>query len=288
VWGLRRIVFREGLLIAGGLACSVAGASGASKPGFDVSTVVGRSVLVNNADWSAQPAYSFLRNDVKGRRDLVNLNPSDRSKLYEVTTIEGSPYERLVAINNHPLGSLQQQEEQNKLENETLRRQGEPARERKARLTRYREERAGEHLLMQQMIAAFAFEFVGEEEIDGIVCYVLDAKPNPEYRPPVEKAKVLTGMKGRLWIDKAQYHWVKVKAEVIKPVEFGFFIATVKPGTTFELRQAPVGGVWLPKIFLQTVNASVLGFYGLQTSEETYFSAYRQVMLNANSRDRAR
>lgn len=288
MWGLRRITLRANLLIASGLACSAASANGVFTPGLDVSAVVGKSVLVNNADWNAQVEYSFLRDDVEGRRALVNLNKSDSSKVYEVTTIEGSPYERLVSINNHPLTSAQRQEEQNKLERETLRRQRETPHERKSRLAGYRDERAEEHLLMQQMISAFAFEFAGEEQIDGIACYVLNAKPNPEYRPPVEKAKVLTGMKGRLWIDKAHYHWVKVQAEVIRPVEFGFFIAKVKPGTTFELRQAPVGGVWLPKSFVETVSATVLGFYGLKTREETYFSSYRQIMLNADSRDSAK
>jgi hypothetical protein len=254
---------------------------------LDVSAVVGKSVLVNNADWNSQVAYSFLRDDVVGRRDFVNLNKSDRSKVYEVSTIDGSPYERLVSINNHALTSAQRQEEQSKLEREALHRQRETPRERKSRLASYRDERAEEHLLMQQMISAFAFEFVDEEEIDGIACYVLNAKPNAEYRPPVEKAKVLAGMKGRLWIDKLHYHWVKVQAEVIRPVEFGFFIAKVKPGTTFELRQAPVGGVWLPKSFVETVSATVLGFYGLKSREETYFSGYRQIMLNADSRDPA-
>jgi hypothetical protein len=253
-----------------------------------VSAIVGKSVLVNNVDWNAQPEYSFHRDDVKGRHDLVNLNRTDQCRVYEITTIEGSPYERLVAINNHPLSSAQQREEQSKLDRETLRRQRETARERKSRLASYGDERAEQHMLMQQLVAAFAFELVGEEQLDGIACYVLDAKPNAEYRPPVEKARVLTGMKGRLWIDKAQYHWVRVEAEVTKPVEFGFFIAKVKPGTTFELRQAPVGGVWLPKSFLETVNASVLGFYGFQTREETYYSDYRQVMLDADSRSGAK
>jgi len=112
-------------------------------------------------------------------------------------------------------------------------------------------------------------------------CYVLDAAPNPHYRPPVEKARALTGMRGRMWIDKVNHHWAKVEAEVDKPVEFGLFIARVKPGTTFELEQMPVGGVWLPKRFIQTVNASVLGVYNIQSRDETYYSDYRQDMLKA-------
>jgi hypothetical protein len=129
-------------------------------------------------------------------------------------------------------------------------------------------------MLMQQMVEAFSFTMAGEQQVDGVDCYVLDAKPNPAYQPPVQKARVLLGMRGRLWIDKEQYHWVKVQAEVINPVEFGIFVAKVKPGTKFELEQAPVGDVWLPKHFSESVNASVFGVYGLHSSEDEEYSEY--------------
>jgi hypothetical protein len=84
-------------------------------------------------------------------------------------------------------------------------------------------------------------------------------------------------MKGHLWIDKAEYHWVKVEAEVINPVQFGFFIAQVKPGTRFELEQSPVGGVWLPKRFTESVNASLFGIYGMRSRQEEVYSDYRLI-----------
>jgi hypothetical protein len=125
------------------------------------------------------------------------------------------------------------------------------------------------------MVDAFTFKLNREEQVGGVDCYLLDAIPNPDYRPPVEKARVLLGMKGHLWVDKAEHHWVKVEAEVTKPVQFGFFIAQVKPGTRFELEQAPVGGVWLPKRFVENVNASIFGIYGMRSRQEEIYSDYR-------------
>jgi hypothetical protein len=127
------------------------------------------------------------------------------------------------------------------------------------------------------MVDAFTFKLNREEQIQGVDCYLLDANPNPDYTPPVEKARVLLGMKGHLWIDKAEYHWVKVEAEVINPVQFGFFIAQVKPGTRFELEQSPVGGVWLPKRFTESVNASLFGIYGMRSRQEEVYSDYRLI-----------
>ena len=49
-------------------------------------------------------------------------------------------------------------------------------------------------------------------------------------------------MRGKMWIDTRQYQWVKVHAEVFRPVAFGLFIAHVEPGTEFTLEESPIGG----------------------------------------------
>ena len=253
----------------------------AARP--DAAEIVQRSIAVNTADWKAVPAYSFCARYRKSKIDSTGHSSVEQAKTYETLMIEGSPYERVIAANNEPLPREQQQQEEVKLNREIARRQGESPAQREARIAKYQNGRAEEHMLMQQMIQAFQFRLAGEQEIEGVDCYVLDAKPNPAYQPPVQKARVLLGMQGRLWIDKEHYHWVKVEAEVITPVEFGLFVAKVKPGTSFELEQAPVGDVWLPKHFSESVNASVLGFYGLRCREDEEYSDYKSSLLNAKT-----
>jgi hypothetical protein len=253
----------------------------ASQTGANAADIIKKSVAVNTADWKAQPQYSHREDDTKSKIDSSGNARVERSRSYEVVMIEGSPYERLIAINHEPLSQAQQQQEQAKMQREIARRQSESPSDRGARLSKYRSERSEEHLLMQQMVAAFNFTLNGEERVGGTDCYVFNATPNPNYRPPNQRARVLTGMKGRLWIDKAHYHWVKVEAEVTSPVEFGLFLARVKPGTQFELDQAPVGDIWLPKRFTVTVNASVLGIHSMHTREEEVYSDYQQTQLKA-------
>lgn len=249
-----------------------------------VAEIISRSIATNTADWKAQPDYAYQEFDLKSKVDSNGKVQPQQSKTYEVMMIEGSPYNRLVAIDNEPLSRAQAAQETTKLQREMLRRQHETAADRQARVAKYTNRRAEEHTLMQQMTEAFNFKLVGEETLEGAECYVLDAFPRPDYHPPVERALVLTGMRGRLWIDKSQYHWVKVQAEVISPVAFGLFVAQVKPGTKFELDQAPVGGVWLPKCFTESVNASVLGLYGYRSKDEEHYSDYHLNQLSAGSR----
>lgn len=235
--------------------------------------IIHRSVQANNADWKAQTDYSFRRSDVAGYE----------RQTFEVTMLDGSPYERLLALNDKPIALARQHQEQAKFERETRGRRNETPRQRRARIAKYENDRADENFLMRQMVSAFTFHLAGQEQIAGVDCYVLNATPNPAYRPPVEKARALTGMQGRMWIDKSHYHWVKVQAQVTKPVAFGLLLARVKPGTRFDLEQTPIGDVWLPKKFVQSVNASVLGFYNIQSEDETYWSDYRQDALNASN-----
>jgi hypothetical protein len=273
-------VFALGLSMAAPAA--PAAARDASSP--SVADIVRRSVIANTADWKAQPQYAHEEFDLKSKVDAAGNVQPQQSRTYEVLMIEGSPYNRLTAINNEPLGRAPAAQQESKLQRETLRRQHESADDRRARIAKYQNNRAEEHLLMQQMVEAFDFKLVGEETLEGAECYVLDAIPRADYRPPVERAKVLTGMRGRLWIDKSAYHWVKVEAEVIQPVQFGLFLAQVKPGTKFELEQSPVGGIWLPKSFTESVNANVLGLYGYRTKEEEHYSGYHLNQLSAASR----
>jgi hypothetical protein len=104
---------------------------------------------------------------------------------------------------------------------------------------------------------------------------MLEATPRPGYQPPNQRARVLTGMRGKLWVARDGYHWVKVQAEVVQPVYFEGFLARVGPGTRFELEKAPVAnGVWLPKRFSMTVDARILGLFSHNSQEEETFGNY--------------
>ena len=83
-------------------------------------------------------------------------------------------------------------------------------------------------------------------------------------------------MKGQLWIDKATNQWVKVHAEVVRPVTFYGFLAKVGPGTEFDLEQEPVAnGIWLPKTFNVRVKATALGFFSENSNESDTYRDYQ-------------
>jgi hypothetical protein len=241
----------------------------------DAREIVRRSVAAQTADWNAAPNYSFVE------RDTVAKHGAATSKTYEVLMIEGSQYNKLIAAGGRPLLHGEQADEDRKLQQEIQRRKRESPSARARRVAKYERERQQDHAMMLEMGEGFSFKLAGSEKVDGHDTWVLDATPKPGYQPKTRDTKVLTGMKGKLWVDKEQYHWVKVEAEVFKPVSFYGFLAKVGPGTRFVLENEPVdGGVWLPKHFAVKVNSTTFGFINHDSDND---ETYRDYQSNAKA-----
>jgi len=254
--------------------CLFAGAAGlswaAAIPSPNVEQIVQRSEQAIATDWSRAPEYSFVERDVESKHDS---QPS--VKTYQVLMIDGSPYNRLIAVDDKPLPSVEQATEVRKLQNEIQRRQEESDRARQKRVEKYLKERHQNSALLKGMLSAFDFQLVGQETVDGHDCWVLDAAPKPGYEPVSRETKVLKGMRGRLWIDQASGQWVKVQAEVVQTVSMYGFLAKVRPGTRFLLEQEPVAPhLWLPKHFSTHVSASALGFFNEDSIDDETYSKY--------------
>jgi hypothetical protein len=233
--------------------------------------IIRKSVAMTKADWAQVSKYSYLERDVESKRQSPAM-----SKTYRVLMIDGSPYNLVTAMNDEPLSTQQKAAEQRKLQREMGRRQYESRRERERRIDKYRRENGRDHDMLQEMVNAFQFHLAFEAEVDGHACWVLDAEPKPGYEPDDHEGRVLKGMKGRLWIDKSTYQWVKVQAQVVRPVSFYGFLAKVGPGTAFSLVQEPVGnGVWMPRVFNVRVRASALGFFSENSDESDTYLDYQ-------------
>lgn len=258
-----RGLVRKYLLLLTACACT---AATAPQQNINVDEVIKRSSAAMEKDWQAAPNFSYVERDIQSKRGGAKV-----VKSYQVSMIEGSTYNKLIAINDRPLSKEQERQEEQKLQAEIEKRKHESANERAKRVAKYQKERRQDHAMIAEMTKAFVFTPVGSEDVNGHEAWVFDATPKPGYQPKIRDAKVLTGMRGRLWVDKQHYQWVKVEGEVVHAVSYGIF-AKVSPGTRFELEQEPVtADLWLPKHFSMNVNARALGIINENsTDDETY------------------
>jgi outer membrane lipoprotein-sorting protein len=239
----------------------------AASAQVDVQQLIQKSVEANKADWKAQPEYDYF----------VNVKKGGDTKTYDVRMILGSPYEMLVAVDGNPISADQKADEKRKLQQATEARRKETPQQRDARIAAWQRGRERNHSLMEQLTKAFDFKLKDTEQLNGHDVYVLSATPRSGYQPPNNKAKVLTGMKGTMWIDKETYQWAKVEAQVIHPVSIEGFMAQVEPGTRFELREAPVApDIWLPVFFSEKAHAKIFFFVPKNSSEEDTYYDYKK------------
>ena len=234
----------------------------------DVKTIISNSVRANHADFVAAPHFNHKERDDSG----------SGSKTYQVTMIDGSPYRRLIAINGEPLSKAEAASELQKEAEARKARRSETAGSRSSRMAKYERGRLRDNSMMGQLTVAFDFASEGEDTLRGHQVFVLKATPKPGYVPPNRDCEVLPGMQGKLWIDEKSFQWVRVEAQVMKPVSIGGFLATVNPGTRFELEKEPVGdgSVWMVSHFKMQASAKVLVLFDKNAQEEESFWDYQR------------
>jgi hypothetical protein len=240
----------------------------ASTTSPSAETIIDRSVEANKADFEGASRFSHKERD----------RTPDGSKTWEVMMIAGSPYQRLIAINDQPLSKEEDAKERQKLKDVIAQRKAETAEQRQQRIAKYQKDRERDNEMMQQLTAAFVFKLINRRTINSHLVYVLRATPKPGYKPPNMAAQVLPGMQGELWIDTKTYQWVKVTAKVIHPVSIEGFLAQVEPGTEFELEKMPVAdGIWMPRHFSMRSHARVLHMFTRDSQEDETYSDYKKV-----------
>jgi hypothetical protein len=222
------------------------------------------STQATRADWKQAPNFDFCEVDTT----------KSGTRTSAVLMIAGSPFYRLVQRNGQDLSPAQDAAEQQRLTSAIEERQHESADARAKRVAKYQKERHQDQQLLEQLTDAMDFTFTGHEVLDSHPVDVFDATPRRGYVPKNMETEVLTGMKGKLWIDESSFRWVKVQANVFKPVSIGGFLARVEPGTQFELQERPVNAeIWLPSLFTMRARAKILFLVNKSSAdEERYFN----------------
>ena len=230
---------------------------------IDAETIIRKSTAANAADFKAISHYSYKERDVVGHG----------TKTYQVEMADGSPYNRLIAVNGKPLSAEAQATETKKEREEKSKRRAENEDDRRNRIAKYEKDLKRDQNMLDQLTQAFTFQVAGTEKLRGFRVYRLKATPRPAYQPPNMDCQILPAMQGQLWIDQKTFQWVRVTAQVMRPASIEGFLAQVEPGTRFELDKAPVGkGVWMPSHFAMRSRAKVLFLVNHSSSDdETYF-----------------
>ncbi len=150
-------------------------------------------------------------------------------------------------------------------------------RERTVHMTDFQTRRERYRKSIREIPEAFQFRLAGEEMVAGRAAFVIEATPKPGYRPVDRFSKVFTEVRGKLWIDKADYHWVKIEAELVDTVAFGWILVRLHGGSSATLTRQLVGeNTWMPAGMWYKVSMRI-GLVSFRAQEtQTVYEDYRR------------
>jgi hypothetical protein len=231
-----------------------------------------KAVAAMARDFAAQPDFNWKERD----------RTADGWRSYQVSIIDGTPYNRLLAVNGKPLSAAEEAEQMQKQKQEAEKRRAESPQARRDRIQKYQRDRTRDQNMFTQLTEAMNFSLIGTKRVRGFNVWVLKATPRPDYQPPNRDATVLKGMEGELWIDQKTYQWVHVRAVVIRPVSIEGFLAEVEPGTLFELQMMPVtSDIWELSHYAMKAHAKVLMLFNHNAQDDETHWDYEPVTSEA-------
>ena len=232
------------------------------------------------------------------RNELANSFPHRhpmRYRLRKISTTSDTTKEivetreggvaRLIAVGGHPLSPARMQQEIERLHILAAH----PAREAHRRGKELHDARRVQRFT-RLLPSAFLYRFAGSAASPSGPLIRLTFTPNPAFSPPTFEARVMTGIRGEMWIDPADSRIVRLKGHFFRSVDFGWgILGSLYPGGTMELDQSKTQdcGWQLTRLSLH-LNGKELVFKSLHISIEETASDYRLVPPTWNYKDAIR
>ena len=248
-----------------------------SLPAGDADAIIRRSLQRDQRNRELLKNYTYQEEVREKKFDGDGRVKAVETETHEISILYGEPYERLVLRNGKSLAPGEERKEQEKLDRLMVKRARETPEQSARRMEDQRRQREKERAFLNEVPDAFRFSLAGEQRLGERDAWVLEAEPKPDYKHKDRRAGVLTKLKGRFFIDKTDYQWVRVEAEFLRPARFGVFLVKILEGTRVEFEQVRINDeVWLPA----RVHARLEGKLGLikraRYEYDVLYSNYRR------------
>jgi hypothetical protein len=245
--------------------------------GQDAAGILRRSVELDAEDNERLKDYTYLQ--VVDTTAWRGGKPTETdSETSEITMLAGRPYTRVISRNGKPLSPKDEQKERQKMDREFARRRNESP----ADKAKQEKERAADRKFLLQVPDAFTLRIEGVDEISGKPAWIIGAEPKPGFRPKGSDAALLKKVRGRLWIDQAEYQWVKADIETLDTLSMGFSLVRIARGMHLSFEQTRVNDeVWLPSLFSMRGDARVGLLLKMHGDVEITYRDYRKFQADS-------
>ena len=199
--------------------------------------VIERSQAVARA--AQVPPYTYQKRALRESLDATGRPLTSEEKLYQVTLIEGRPFNRLVKIQGRELSS-----------EESRREDAREAKFRRRFISADAKEPAArkEGVMTPELLGRYQFAVEQRVVLSHRPTLVLTFKPKVENLPSkTVQDKLLNRLAGKLWIDEVDADPARLEASLVEPVSVGWFgmLGSLSRFDVSMERQRMPDGVWI-------------------------------------------
>jgi|HubBroStandDraft_6_1064221.scaffolds.fasta_scaffold04828_1 hypothetical protein len=248
----------------------------------DAREIVRKSVELDQVNRARMKDYTWQVHETERHLDSSGNTKSVETRAWETMILYGEPHRRIIERDGKPLTPDEQRKGQEKLDKAVAKLEKETPEQRQHRLDEYEKERQKNREFLREIPDLYDFALEGDAKVDGREVWVISATPKTNARPKSGDAKALLKIKGKIWVDKAEFQWVRLEAETMDTISYGVFIARLSPGAKLVFEQTRVNDeVWLPKREF-TRGSGRLGLVKkIAMEEELVWSGYRKFQVES-------
>lgn len=246
-----------------------------NPPERDPREIVRRSVAADETSERIRRNYTYRVTNRLSELNSSGTITSSQTKTEEVLYIAGVPYVHLLEKDGKPLPADEARKEQQKLDREVRKASELTEPQRRRRLDDAIAKSSKQREQLRYIPDAFTFTLERELPLNGRLTWQLHAKPRPDYRG--QWAFLFHNLEGTLWIDKADYAWVKVDATTLDTISIGLFLMRLAKGSHMIFENMKVNDeVWVRKHVSLFASARIGLLKKLNADQELLFSGYRK------------
>jgi hypothetical protein len=266
------------LIPCAALAQAPAASSPASSaPTSDAREIIRRAGENDFANDQKARDYTYVERNFEQRLDKRGRVESTKITTREFMILYDEPVERLVARDDKPLSPDEVRKEQERIDKWAEKHKNESPGEKQKRLAAEEKDREDDRAFVKEVADAYNFHILPDETIGGRDTFVIDAEPRAEFQPHSKEGKYLSKFRFRIWVDKADYDWVKLDAQVIDTVSWGLFLLRLHQGSRIQIEQTRVNDeVWLPLHIQLKVDARLGLIKGFDANADVTFKDYQK------------
>jgi hypothetical protein len=265
--GLRKALLAAAAVGLGVLSPTSFAQAAGNAVGLEPAQSLARDVFYNEVQDRSQDSFWEYRIDRKTGPDSIVAE--------QIETKQG-PIHRLLSKDNQPLTSVQEREENARLD-ELLRSASDQARVQQ----QYEQDEARLQRLMKLMPDAFLFEYDGPPDGSGDLLR-MKFHPNPDFKPPTFEARIFHSLAGTLLISRRQKRMLHFQGQIMDRVDFGWgLLGHIEKGGTFEIQRRSVNGThWKTELVDVNLEGKVVLFKTLSQHQHEVRSGFKAVPLD--------